>query len=169
MTKKSASRQARDQAEKELHKKGSSCWDDLTALYQVCDQALVNAIVKVKELYSEKAVRYFIENKEEVAINLRGLADDNTRLKTRLDDIYNKHKHLTGGVSEEEPDTIIESLQFMGEYEQWQSDLQAIVLPTVEYLISEYTTAYEKLIMHVKEEDSKKESESKQELEIKTE
>lgn len=140
MTKKSQSRVSRDEYEK-AHKTGSTCWSDLNNIYNACYSAVNNAKARINELYKMDHVRPFLDNSVEIAINIRGVVDDSRRLLESLELIHAKHAVKEGGAEPETQD-LIESLQLSGEYEQWQSHLELSLLPTVEYLIAEFTSAH---------------------------
>lgn len=165
MTKKSQSRISRDEYEK-AHKTGSTCWNDLNNIYNACFNAVTNAKARINELYTLNHVRPFLDNSVEIAINIRGVVDDSRRLLESLEVIHAKHATKEGG-AEVDTNDLIESLQLSGEYEQWQSHLELALLPTVEYLIAEFTTAHTRFLM--KESLAKAETTSNEEAPATTE
>lgn len=161
MTKKSQGRLARDEMQKQ-HKAGSTCWSDLENIYTACNNAVVNAKQKIHDLYSEKYVRPFLENHKEIAVNLRGITDDGNRLLESLNSIRAKHIDKKGG-AEVDSQELIESLQLSSEYEQWQSQLELAFLPTVEYLISEFSAAHNRYLTALKaQEENQAQAQAKQ-------
>lgn len=145
MTLKSESRKARD-ASKNVHAAGSTCWDDLKGIHQACFHGISNSGIRIQDLYNIKEARPFLENNKEIAIYIRGVADDLKRFTSRLEAIYAKHSSKNGGVADGDPDGLVESMRLAGEYEQWQSEMEMAFLPSVEYLISEFSNAYERYL-----------------------
>ena len=147
MTKKSEARKARD-ANNQAHAAGSTCWDDLTAVYRACAHSIDNAAARLNGLYSTPGVKPYLENNAEIAINIRGVVDDRNRLHARLNAIYAKHSAQTGGITQDNPDGLVESMRLMGEYEEWNSQMEMAFLPSIEYLVSEFTNGYQRFLTH---------------------
>lgn len=145
MTLKSESRKARD-ANKKAHAAGSTCWDDLRGIHQACFHGINNVGSRIQGLYSIQEARPFLENNQEIAIYIRGVADDLRRFTERLNTIFSKHSSKNGGVNDNDPDGLVESMRIAAEYEQWQSEMEMAFLPSVEYLVSEFSNAYQRFL-----------------------
>lgn len=158
MTQKSESRKARD-ASKKAHAAGSTCWDDLKAIYQACSYGITNAGNRINGLYQIKEVRPFLENNQEIAIHIRGAADDLRRFTERLQQIYAKHSGKSGGVVDGDADGLVDSMRLAGEYEQWQSEMEMAFLPSVEYLVSEFSNAYQRYLQSEAQKSTAEQSE----------
>lgn len=161
MTQKSMARRQRDQAA-ETHKTGSTCWDDLTNIHSACLYSINNAAARLDGLYSTPGIKEHIHNGKEIAINLRGVIDDRSRLLARLNAIQQKHAGKTGGVTEEDPDALVQSMRLVGEYEEWNSHVEMAFLPSVEYLVSEFSNAYQRLLTATAIQEAKDKEQSTQ-------
>lgn len=147
MTRKSEARRDRDKVEKEF----STCWDDLTNIYDTCVISLNTAMFRLKELYSDEHIRYFLTNKKELAILLRGVGKDKKELQQRLDVIYAKHSSRTGGLTKEEREGFdMGTLELGQEYSDWNMLLQTTLIPNTDYLIMQYGSAYERMVAYIK-------------------
>lgn len=145
MTQKSLARQQRDKAA-ETHKTGSTCWDDLNNIHNACLYSINNATARLDSLYSIEGVKNYIQNGKEAAINIRGVIDDRARMLERLQAIHQKHASMTGGVTDEDPDALVKSMRLVAEYEEWNSHVEMAFLPSVEYLVSEFSDAYQRML-----------------------
>ncbi len=136
MTQKSDARKARDAHEKLMKQEPieNQCWDDLKNIYTKCQIGLNNTVQRVTALYSIEGLGAAVPNRQEVAVQLRGLARDRDEFQKELSAIYSLHADRSGG--SEDSYLNRESLDIFESYRNWQSKFEAVFVPTVEQLIA---------------------------------
>lgn len=137
MTKKSYARQQRDANKKDLEtlKKTNTCWDDLKKISDSCFISLHTANNNLVEIYKTDRLINFIPKKTEVKVALRGLSQDLNMFTSELVRINALHKDKSGGFTEDEDLSL--SLNLFEEYATWQTKYEAVVMPTVLFLLEQ--------------------------------
>lgn len=142
MTKKSLARQERDKLKAEMTKQqqDNKCWDDMASLYNSFAEALVTANSQLNEIYKVPNLVNFIPKKDEVIVALRGLSQDIRQFGTDLNTIHSRHKDRTGGFTDEED--MMASIQVFEEYTNYQVRYDAVIMPTVTFLLEQAELAF---------------------------
>lgn len=137
MTKKSQARLQRDANKKDIDtlKKTNTCWDDLKKISESCFVSIATANQQLLAVYRTEGLLNFIPNRDEVKVSLRGLAQDVSMFTDDLTRIHSLHKDKTGGFTEDEDLSL--SLTLFEEYANWQTRYEAVVMPTVLFLLEQ--------------------------------
>jgi len=158
MTKKSASRLARDQAQANNQRhmanntsykgekealKNNTCWDDLNGIYTGVVQMLATH-ASISQLANNKELIGAIVNKTALIENIRSLANDLREMHNRLNGIYSLHKDKTGGSND--PDVVFSTITIAEQYNKLMEDHEGVIAPTAYYILEQFDQA-EKILM----------------------
>ena len=135
MTKKSASRIARDKAGKELE---SMTWDELNANYKKCTEYFAAIGVNLRTAMLSPFRFYMtVPECERAGVMLKQLGADMTKLKGELDRLYQLHAHKTGKVDMMDQE-LWDCISTFEAYEAWRTRIQANIIPLMNDLAEEY-------------------------------
>jgi len=137
MTKKSAGRIARDQANKQQNfssagDSSSAGWDDLDGIYNAAVQTLLTANDKMIELFKTPGVMLNVPNNQECVISIRGLDKDLKFFADELKSIRAQHEGKTGKTVDE--DETILCLNLFERYVAFHQRYNSVIIPTITYL-----------------------------------
>lgn len=137
MTKKSAARLERDRNAKEMAemKKNNTCWDELQQLSRQFSEAIVSANAQLNDIYRTPNLINFIPMKAEVAVALKGLAQDIGLFTSELAGIYAQHKDRFGGFTDESDFMV--SIGIFEQYTNYQTKYDSTIMPTVIFLLEQ--------------------------------
>lgn len=143
MTKKSAGRQARDQAAKEAISSQAK-WDDLETGYTECAISLVEANSALVNTFKTPGLLDHIPKKKETQACLKGLARDLDHYTTELLIIRETHKGKTGIPKDEQETRDI----FTGfeAYIAWQSRYESNIQPNIIFLAEQAGSAHQAMV-----------------------
>ncbi len=136
MTKKSASRLARDRAKKEL--KDNTCWDDLNAIYNDCARLLISHSA-ISAYAKDTDLHRYLPNAALTISNLKSLAKDLRQLNEELAGIRGEHEGKSGG--SDDPDEVMSTFSIFEKYNLFTERHNAVVLPTAYQIIEEFKQA----------------------------
>lgn len=149
MTKKSAARLERDKEAADNKKaythakETNKCWDELKGLANKCADMMITTNVQLAEIYKTENIALFLDNPDEVKTVLRGLAGDLTTFREDLARIYNAHSSRSGGFTNE--DDFAVSISIFENYHAFQTKYDAVISPSVHYLLEQAGIAEEKI------------------------
>ena len=148
MTKKSASRTARDE-----FKKNSHMWDELEANYQGLVESMKLPHTEVVKIYSEPLIQAMIPDKKETANAVRTLSSDVTTFNADLAKIHALHAGRKGGYTSDEDQDL--GIQVFELYTGFHTRYQAIIMPAVIFLAEQAERAKLALLDHLAAEQAK--------------
>lgn len=136
MTKKSASRLARDKAKKDLI--GNSCWDDLNGIYNECAR-LLHSHTAIANYAGDRDLHRFLGDPTLTVANLRSLTKDLQQMAVELAQIKKQHEGKTGGSSN--PDEVMSTFSIYEMYNLFTERHNAVLMPTVYQILEEFGEA----------------------------
>lgn len=136
MTKKSAARVARDQAEKELQ--NTCVWDDVATVSQHC-YSLLASHVGLQQLVNNEELRSCITDISLFEKNIRVLTKDLESLRQELDMLTAIHKGKTGKAST--PDEHMEGISIYEKYYMFIQRHESVVMPVMLHILEQFNEA----------------------------
>lgn len=140
MTKKSAARQARDEAEKNL--KENQCWDQLNQIYEGAKRLLAQHTM-IHTLGREKNLIACLRDPSDTANSIRILANDLGNMNNRLKAIHDKHASKTG--SGESPDEVLVSIGIAQEYSDLMEAHTSVIQPIAMKILEDFDYSEKRL------------------------
>lgn len=140
MTRKTSNRLKRVAAEKEAEEKlkNNTCWDDLHGIHGEC-LVLMSKHLIIAGYLRNKALNNFLPEPARVASNARLLAKDSSTLKDDLEALKKQIENKRGGSSD--PDEVMASIVIYEKYQLWMQRHEAVLLPTIDAILEQYTIA----------------------------
>lgn len=145
MTKKSASRLARDAAEKELQ--NTSVWDDVSNICRSC-YGLLRSHLELQKVIENVNIRSAIKDTSLFEKNIRVLTKDLISLNQELLALNELHKDKKGKATN--PDDHLLGISIYEKYHMFMERHQNVVMPTVAHLIDQLGEA-EKILADAKQ------------------
>lgn len=140
MTRKSSSRVTRDKLKREHaeHLQNNTCWDDIN---EVSNDAVVllakhNAVAG---FLRNKPLSKFLPDVGNVSANAKLLTKDITQMRQDLEALQKLHAGKTGG--DQDPDQLMHSIAIFEQYNLWMERHEAVVMPTVNAILEQYSVA----------------------------
>lgn len=142
MTKKSASRLARDKMKKDHqeHLENNTIWDDLNGTYNACAQALGQHTATALLLKRQEVFPYLKDLGATVA-NIQAVTRDLAQLSNELKEIYAQHQGKTGG--SDDPDDVVGSIRIFEQYHLFLQRHDAVIMPAVHHILEDFGQAEE--------------------------
>lgn len=141
MTKKSAARLARDQAQKDLAT--TSCWTDVNDISNKCEQLLASCAALHPSMRDPQLLD-MVEDKALLAKNLRILSGDLGKLSTELQGLKKLHAGKTGTASD--PQELITSINIFEQYMMFIERHDALVMPTANHIAEQLEVARRRMV-----------------------
>lgn len=140
MTKKSATRIARDEAKAEQtnYLNHNTVFDDLNKLHgEIAHQ--FQSFASISVLANDEDLTNYLENREHVTNQVKLLATDLQKLIGDFNATFEQHKDLKGGAKD--PDSHMQALTIYQNYAQIATVIDAVILPTVTSILDDFRTA----------------------------
>lgn len=120
-------------------------WDDLENLYKANASMLANNFSQLISLYKTPEMITFLESEDftETKVMFSGVQKDFEEMSNRLVSIHDKHKGLTGGVTNEQE--FNSSLLIFEEYNDFTEKYSALITPTYNSLMEKAGVALGKI------------------------
>lgn len=130
-------------------------WHDVEEIYNTCGNNIISTAKTVNDILSIHGVKEMIPDKSEVAILVNGLNRDLMAFTERMVAIHEKHKNKKGVIKT--ADDYADSINILGEYNDLNTQFQAVVLPSVMTIMENVGQAAQRIL---RENDTKPESSS---------
>ncbi len=152
MTKKSASRLARDaaKAESEKYLKDNNCWDDMNSISSQCAQ-LLGSHANISALAGNPIIIAALKDPSLFAKNVHVLAQDLKAMHNELVALKAMHAGKSG--SAKTPDDNLEAISIYEKYMLFIERHQNVVMPTVNHLTEQIQEAIDLVAANAKEQD----------------
>lgn len=143
MTKKSFSRLQRD-AEAKKHDeflKNNTSWDELNSIHESINTAIAVSHSEFAKVIEQKEIYPYLEDRQNVSTSIRALSTDLVQLSSELAAIKALHEGKTGAATSTED--VMESIKISESYNLFNMRYQAVILPSINYVLQQFSNAYE--------------------------